>query len=753
MIKPLHPTSKKQAPQGAYNRAPMHRRPLAQWIAAAFAMSAMHAHAGGPPLSQAWLASQRGTATGSQQPAGTPGSAGIPGLSPLTAAQAQQQQSVQQALRNLNTAAQAVAAQISGQQAAQQAAQAQAGSPVPDGIAAGGLQVSAGIAKNSALWQNANAPTQSVSSGQTTVEVKQTAQKAILTWDSFNVGRHTTLHFNQTGGTQTDGTNNWIALNRITDPSGKPSQILGQIKAEGSVYLINRNGILFGAGSQVNTHSLLATSMNLFSNDDNASNAFFLQNGISQTQDPNHILDPKGVIVPLLVGGATQDSSGKLTYSGNITIEKGASIQTQAQGFALIASPNILQAGSITADDGTAILASADALQYVAPQGSGAAFSVTRSTLGLASALGWTGSIENDGLIQTRRGNIQLYGTTVEQKGVLVASTSLNKAGQISLGAGADFIGLPTSIELGEGSVTTVLPEKDGETTTSSQDADQAFQTSSISLSATNSITLDRNALIEAPSGNVSMSVVKNAAGQGATRIYLDQGAIIDVSGLSDVELPMAALLVSIPRVGQNELADSPLLRNSFLYTQKNVVIDSTQSGVRADGLDWVGSPVLNAAGYVENIPRTIDQLMLKGGTISLVADQVIARSGSQLRADGGYLNYLPGWIQTPNLLSADGRIYNIADADPNIQYVGFAGQYADDHARWGVTDTYTNPLLSGLPRYDNGFIQGADAGAINIGGQTSGSTPISVQGIAILDGDLSAHAYAGRNQIGRAHV
>ncbi|HEX7813723.1 filamentous hemagglutinin N-terminal domain-containing protein, partial [Dyella sp.] len=747
MIKPLRSTSGNKAPGAPRPKPPMHRRPLAQWIATALAMGAMQAHAGAPPLSQAWLASQRQGAMAGNTQAGTPGSAGIPGLSPQTAAQLQQQKSVQQSLANLNSAAQAVAAQISAQRTAQQAAQAQSGSPVPDGIAAGGLQVAAGLANNPSLWQNANQPTQSANNGQTTVEIKQTAQKAILTWDSFNVGRHTTLHFDQTGGTQTDGSNNWIALNRINDPSSRPSQILGQIKAEGTVYLINRNGILFGAGSQVNTHSLLATSMNLFSNDVSASNAFFLQNGISQTQDPNHILDPSQTLVPLLVGGATKDGSGNLALSGGITVEKGASIQTQAQGFTLIAAPHIVQSGSITSDDGTAILASADALQYVAPaSGSGAAFSVSRSPLGLGSLQGWTGSIENDGLIQARRGNIQMYGATVEQNGVLVASTSLNKAGRISLGGGSDFIGIPTRIELGEGSVTTILPEKDGETTTSSQDADQAFQTSSINLSATDSILLDRNALVEVPSGNVSMSVIKGIVGQAATRIYLDQGAIIDVSGLADVELPMAALLVSIPRVGQNELADSPLLRNSFLYTQKNVVIDSTQSGVRADGLDWVGSPVLNASGYVENIPRSIDELMLKGGTISLVADQVITRSGSQLRADGGYLNYLPGWIQTPNLLGADGRIYNIADADPNIDYVGFAGQYADNHARWGVSDVYSNPLLAGLPRYDNGFIQGADAGSINIGGLVSNG--VSVEGIAILDGDLSARAYAGRNQV-----
>ena len=712
MIKPLHPTSKKQAPQGASNRAPIHRRPLAQWIAAAFAMSAMHAHAGGPPLSQSWLASQRQGTAGANAP-GTPGSAGVPGLSPQTAAQLQQQQSVQQALQNLNRAAQAVAAQISAQQATQQAAQAQAGSPVPDGIAAGGLQVAAGIASNPALWQNANAPTQSVSNGQTDVEVKQTAQKAILTWDSFNVGRHTTLHFDQTSGNQTDGSNNWIALNRINDPSGRPSQILGQIKAEGSVYLINRNGILFGAGSQVNTHSLLATSMNLFSSDVNTSNTFFLQNGIAQTQDPNHVLGSSGAVNAFLVDGATVDSqTGKLSTSGSITIENGASIQTQPQGFTLIAAPIVQQSGSIIADGGAAILASADRLKYVAPaQGGNGLFSVARDDSTAAQLNGWTGSIENDGLIEARRGEIQWVGTSMVQNGVLVASTTLSQPGQLIL-SGFEVGNTASSIELGAGSVTTVLPEKDGETTSSGQAADQAFQTSSITLTANRSIVLDQNALIEAPSGNVNLQLVNATTGVGNTsRIYLDHGAIIDVSGLTDVELPMSALLVSIPRIGQNELADSPLLRNSFLYTQKNIVVDSTQSGTRADGLDWVGSPVLNAAGYVENVPRTIDQLMLKGGSITLAADEVITRTGSQLRLDGGYLDYLPGWITTPNLLGADGRIYNIASADPNMDYVGFAGQFNDNHARWGVSDVYANPLLSGMARYDNGFIQGADAG------------------------------------------
>ncbi len=101
-------------------------------------------------------------------------------------------------------------------------------------------------------------------------------------------------------------------------------------------------------------------------------------------------------------------------------------------------------------------------------------------------------------------------------------------------------------------------------------------------------------------------------------RVYLDNGATVDVAGLSDVTLPIADILVTIPLIGQNELADSPLLRNSFLNGLKNVVIDSTLSGTNADGEAWVGSPLLNASGYVDLIPRSIDQLLTNGGSITL---------------------------------------------------------------------------------------------------------------------------------------
>ncbi|WP_188794175.1 filamentous haemagglutinin family protein [Dyella nitratireducens] len=702
-------------------RAVTLRHPLAYAIATVLAMAALPVHAGSnpPPLSQAWL-QQQALNRNTTQPAGStsPATAGIVPQSPQ---QLLQQQQVQQSLANLSRTVQAVAAQIAAQQSAQQAAQKQT-SPVPNGLTPGGLVVASGISSNPSLWQNANLPTQTTSNGQTTVQVKQTAQKAILTWNSFNVGSNTTLYFNQSGGNQTNGSNNnWIALNRVIDPSGVPSQIFGQIKAEGTVYILNHNGILFGAGSQVNTQSLIASSLDLLSSDVATSNSEFLNGGIASTNSA----------LPFLVNGAFSDGKNH-----DVVVQNGASITGGTQGFVLLAAPSVSNAGSVVDDQGQVILAAGT--QFINASSSTQPLTVLDTGTG--------GNAINTGLLQSRRGHVEMDGYSVTQDGVALASTSINYPGSIVLNAQDEGVASGSyqrggALTLGPNSVTAVLPEEDGATTTSTAAATAAFVSSSLTLTG-KTVTFQPGSLLEAPNAKLSINAVLDNATDHtdplAGRIYVDNSAVIDVSGLADVELPMSALLVTIPRIGQNELANSPLLRNSFLYTQKNVVVDSTQSGVTTDGLAWVGSPILNVSGYVDDVPRTVDQLMTNGGSINLTGTQVIVRSGAQLNLGGGYIAYQAGWVTTPNLLASNGRIYNIADADPNLTYVGFAGEYDVVDNRWGVTTNYSNPLLAGTTRWDSGFAVGGNAGTLNI----------ATGDALVLDGQISAQAFAGRNQV-----
>ena len=120
------------------------------------------------------------------------------------------------------------------------------------------------MVKKTGFDGGSDAPVQTISGSRYNVTVKQKLQQAFLQWRTFNIGRATTLTFDQSLGGSEVG--KWIAFNEILDPSGSPSQIMGQIKAAGQVYIINQNGIIFGGTTQVNTHTLVASSLPINTN-------------------------------------------------------------------------------------------------------------------------------------------------------------------------------------------------------------------------------------------------------------------------------------------------------------------------------------------------------------------------------------------------------------------------------------------------------------------------------------------------------
>lgn len=153
-----------------------------------------------------------------------------------------------QSQASLMRATQALRALQAAQAGARAAASAASTNGVTDGLSAGGLIVDPRVAAGAInLWQNISQPVPTTANGLTTVTLTQTAERAVATWQQFNVGRNTTVRFDQSAGATSSG-NSWTVLNRI-DAAGSPSRILGQIRADGTVLIINPNGIIFGAGS------------------------------------------------------------------------------------------------------------------------------------------------------------------------------------------------------------------------------------------------------------------------------------------------------------------------------------------------------------------------------------------------------------------------------------------------------------------------------------------------------------------------
>jgi len=95
--------------------------------------------------------------------------------------------------------------------------------------------------------------------GTANVTINQFSDKAIINWHMFNIGVGEKTTFVQPNS-------NSIALNRVVGGMG-PSEILGNLDANGKVFIVNRDGIIFGAGAVINTAGFLATTSDIRNQD------------------------------------------------------------------------------------------------------------------------------------------------------------------------------------------------------------------------------------------------------------------------------------------------------------------------------------------------------------------------------------------------------------------------------------------------------------------------------------------------------
>ena len=148
--------------------------------------------------------------------------------------------------------------------------------------------------------------------------IDQASDRAIIRWDSFDVGAGERVQFNQPGTSS-------ITVNRIRDT--KPSQIDGHVGANGNIILINPNGVVFGAASTVDVGGLVATSSDL--RDDTA----FMAGGAVEFTRPGN-------------------ADAAIINHGAMTVREG--------GLAGLVAPNVENYGVIQARLGKAVLASGD---------------------------------------------------------------------------------------------------------------------------------------------------------------------------------------------------------------------------------------------------------------------------------------------------------------------------------------------------------------------------------------------------------
>jgi filamentous hemagglutinin len=632
---------------------------------------------------------------------------------------------------------------------------------VPNGLVSGGLQLAPGVPANLAhptatenplLWTGAKLPTQSAAGGQTDVDIVQTSQQALLNWQTFNIGKETTVTFDQTAG-GAEATQ-WIAFNKINDPSGVPSQILGSLKAVGQVYLINSNGIIFGGSSQINLHSLVASAVPI---NDNLVSSGLLDNPDNQFLFSALPLPSGANGTPAFNPAPSNTPDGRY---GDVTVQAGATLTspTSAEnvgGRITLIGANVSNDGTISTPDGQTILAAGLQVGFAAHSSSDPSLRGLDTYVGNTSPYG--GSATNNGLIEAPRADVTLAGSRVNQLGFINCTTSVAENGRIDLQANYDAVSNTNTqqtdpppflfqatgqVTLGPNSVTEVVPEY-GST--------QRVVGATLALPSQVNIQgleihEDANALLFAPSGNVSLTAgtwvfyepdntslsAESQFVSSVGQVYLDPNAVIDVSGSKNISAPVSENVVAAQLLGP-ELANSPLQRNGPLRGQ-TIYVDISDTGTY-DGQPWVGTPLADVSGYVNLVQRTVGELTTGGGSVSLSAgSSVVLQKGSLINVSGGWINYAGGMVPTTQVMSG-GNIFDISQATPDRVYQGIVGGFTVAYPQYGIVETSSNPLSSNL-RYDAGYTQGASGGSLQI-------TAPSMA----LDGQLLARTMTGVRQ------
>ena len=586
-----------------------------------------------------------------------------------------------------------------------------------------------------------------------TMTVNQILPKAIFNWQQFNVSKDATVRFVQPAKTS-------VALNRIFDAN--PTVIQGRIDANGQVYLINSNGILFDRGAQINVGGLVASALDI-------GDQTFLDGFANIT-----------------------DGSPAFAFTGDATaferslvrVENGASIKTSSGGSVFMFAKKVENAGRIETPQGQTMLA-AGAKVYLAASDDpllrgflvevdpflkrNPARDPAEKPLGFDSVpdsvVTNERSAEGQGEIIADRGNVTLIGHAVNQNGRVSATTSVNANGSVYLiarestgtqarpdGSIRRFATITGTVTLGSGSVTEILPVSGGAASGASETSvdSQGFNPSQV-LAYGEKILMKSGSLIHAPAGNVSL--LAREAGDPSlagiipakstrSRIVLADDSTIDVSGLENVELAMERNTVSAGLFGV-ELADSPLQRSGVL-SRKTVKFDLRK------GLPTIA----NVQGAVDGIARGIDERSTVGGTVNVSSDgALVVREGAIVDVSGGSLHYRDGYVESTMLIS-DGRAFDISTASADRIYSSiatakrFEAGYVEGRSAgtvnlfargMAVDGTLLGGTLTG-PLQRNG---GATGGKLVIGNSASlGSTPdFVVSDVVLADGFGSLHA------------
>ncbi|MBZ0090878.1 MAG: filamentous hemagglutinin N-terminal domain-containing protein, partial [Sulfuricellaceae bacterium] len=255
-------------------------------------------------------------------------------------------------------------------------------------LIAAALALTTALAHAAPTGGQISAGTGNVTQAGATTTVTQHTQNLAIDWNSFSIGSNEAVVFKQPSAAS-------IALNRVLGQN--PSRIFGSLTANGQVFILNPNGVLFGPGAQVNAGGLVASTLGLSDADFLAGNYRFSNTG----------------------GQASVINQGKLSAANG--------------GYIALLGPEVRNEGAIVTTLGTALLAAGGKVRLYLDNGSLLSYTIDQGALNALA--------ENKQLIQADGGQVILSAnalnaltrSVVNNTGIIEAHSIQSQGGVIRL--------------------------------------------------------------------------------------------------------------------------------------------------------------------------------------------------------------------------------------------------------------------------------------------------------------------------------
>ncbi|MCI0749436.1 MAG: filamentous hemagglutinin N-terminal domain-containing protein [Nevskiales bacterium] len=196
-----------------------------------------------------------------------------------------------------------------------------------------------------------------------TLLINQSTASAAINWQTFSIEAAEYVIFNQPSVSA-------VALNRVV--GGSPSEIFGHLLANGRVFLINPQGILFAPGAQVDVGGLIASTMNISDEDFNAGRYVFAGHSEASVVNQGFITASDGGFVVLAAdtvenSGLIQAQLGEVVLASGsavtLTLADSGLISYAIDAAALSSQSGVTNLGQLMADGGRVVMAAATAQQ------------------------------------------------------------------------------------------------------------------------------------------------------------------------------------------------------------------------------------------------------------------------------------------------------------------------------------------------------------------------------------------------------